>query len=491
MKQKRIIYAIFISSLLCFQNVIGQTIIIGKISGDIPEKVEYSVPINGIVYGGFKESVKTDSNGNFQIKLLPEKPSFVIIMIPGRLANKMIVEPGQQYNISIELGKEKEIFKVLGANAVGQNIYSSLPNPSFISMESGKFENDSSFASIKVKISILKTTDISKFKVLLDKKEISQAFFDLVQTDRDCYYAALAATIPLLKFYKSNPERPNEFPLEMKQLWDNVFIDYPITQMDLMRSSFWFDYSKNYANYKEFTQKDFSFQKLKEFYEKELIHTHNIQESKKYISGSMLEYYQAAYIYIESLQKKYEKELITLFADFKKDWPNSEFIKYLEPMINPIVEYHKVVEQPISEKLKFVNNYENFNSLTECLVPFKGKKIYIDVWATWCGPCKKEFEHKAKLLEMLKSNGYEILYISIDDTKREQQWKDMIKFYNLEGNHIRANEKLSADLYTLYNKSGKISIPWYIIIGKNGDVIKLYAHRPSELNELEKELIEN
>lgn len=491
MKQIRFIYAILILSFLCFENVKGQITVTGKITGDIPETVGYSIPIKGIVYGGFKGSVKTDSIGNFQIKLQPEKTSFIIVMIPGRLTSKMIVEPGQQYNISIELNNDNHSFKVLGANAEGQNLYASLPNPSFISIETQKFKNDTSIKSITEKIANLKDNEISKFKALLDNKEISQAFFDLVRSDRDCYYAVLSSAIPLAKFYETNPEKLNEFPSDMKQFWDNVFSDYPISRIDLMGSSFWFEYAKNYVRYKEFTQKDFNVQKLKEYYEKGLIHTHNIQESKKYISDPMLEYYQAAYIYIESLQLKYEKELMSIFAEFKKDWPESEFIEYLEPMINPIMEYHKIAGQPFSKEIKFVENYEKLNSLKECLASFKGKKIYIDVWATWCGPCKKEFEYKTKLTEKLKSNGYEILYISIDDTTRDQQWKEMIKFYSLEGYHIRANDKLSNELHFLYDKNkGIISIPWKLIIDKNGEIQELHAHGPSELNELEKELME-
>ena len=57
MKQLNCIYAILVLSLLCFENVKSQTIIIGKIMGDIPEKVEYSIPVKGTVYGGFKSSV--------------------------------------------------------------------------------------------------------------------------------------------------------------------------------------------------------------------------------------------------------------------------------------------------------------------------------------------------------------------------------------------------------------------------------------------------
>jgi hypothetical protein len=125
MKQGKNIYAIIIVFLLCFQNAISQTIITGKVTGDIPKRIEYSIPINGIVYGGFRESVKTDSIGNFLVKLRPPKPSFLIIIVPGKLGRKMVVEPDEKYNISISLDKEQCSFEILGENSEGQNLYAS------------------------------------------------------------------------------------------------------------------------------------------------------------------------------------------------------------------------------------------------------------------------------------------------------------------------------------------------------------------------------
>jgi hypothetical protein len=44
----------------------------------------------------------------------------------------------------------------------------------------------------------------------------------------------------------------------------------------------------------------------------------------------------------------------------------------------------------------------------------------------------------------------EVLYISLDRGDAEQKWKDMIKYYNLEGYHIKASEKLIRDIYSIF-----------------------------------------
>ena len=154
------------------------------------------------------------------------------------------------------------------------------------------------------------------------------------------------------------------------------------------------------------------------------------------------------------------------------------------------MKYHKAIEQPFSEKMKFVDNYDKINTLKEAVQSFKGKKVYIDVWATWCGPCKDQFKYVDRLEEFIKSKNIEILYISIDDAQRDKQWKEMIKFYNLEGKHIRTNKSLDTDLRRIFNQNSIITTPWYILIDENGNIIKEHASRPSEIDELKKELNE-
>lgn len=66
----------------------------------------------------------------------------------------------------------------------------------------------------------------------------------------------------------------------------------------------------------------------------------------------------------------------------------------------------------------------------------------------------------------------------------------MAHFYDLEGNHIRANEKLDADLRILYNNPS-LAIPWHFLTDENGNIIKKSLSAPSEIENLEKQLNEN
>ncbi len=105
----------------------------------------------------------------------------------------------------------------------------------------------------------------------------------------------------------------------------------------------------------------------------------------------------------------------------------------------------------------------------------KGKFTYIDVWATWCGPCKKEIPHMAKLVERFKGND-KVQFISISVDENVEAWKKMIEAdkpewaqYNIHG---KTNQQFSADW-------GITGIPRFIMIDKDGNIFSADATRPS------------
>lgn len=467
-----------IISALYSCNKTDEANIIGRINGKIPDQISYSVPENGVSFSGFSDTIKPDSSGGFQIKLNLEDPSFLILTVAGLETKTIVIEPGEQYNISVNTEANNKSFKISGANEEGQNLYNTLPNPFLVQLEAKKYFKETSTDTIKKKIAALKENDITRFKNLLDDKKISKQFFKLVMIDRDCYYATLAANIQFIKYVISSSGTPPgdhyEYPSEMKINWGDIYTEYPPDQPELMGTRWWFEYATTFLNYKEYLSESYKTQNISGLQKSGLYHTHNIDEAKNNFSGPALEYYIAAYIYFRSLDLAYEKEFISIFDKFKADFPKSRYIKYLEPWINTVIEFHKIADTDFNENIWFVENYDKIVSLKDALKLFKGKKIYIDIWATWCEPCKYEFKKEDGLIRTLRSQGTEILFISIDNEARETLWKDMIKYYDLQGYHIRASKQLNDDLRNIFsqNHKGSFYIPFHILIDESGEIIK-------------------
>lgn len=106
---------------------------------------------------------------------------------------------------------------------------------------------------------------------------------------------------------------------------------------------------------------------------------------------------------------------------------------------------------------------------------FNGEVLYIDIWATWCGPCLRELPSLAKLATHFKSEkGLKFISISIDDTQSE--WAKMVKEKQLHGIQLIAENGWNSDIVSDYKING---IPRFIIVGKDGNIINANAPRPS------------
>jgi thiol-disulfide isomerase/thioredoxin len=268
-------------------------------------------------------------------------------------------------------------------------------------------------------------------------------------------------------------------------MWNEAISLVPLNSNNFLNSKWAYYYIENHLMYQEYTAKDFSFDNRQRARKEGNIHNYLIGIAKKYLKGENLEFYTSSYILSTAWQNKFEKELISLFEEYKTDFPNSKYTASLEPHIEKIIAFHKRAEQKFDENSKFLSKYENINSLAECVKTFSGKKVYVDIWTTSCGPCKDEFKYSEDLEQLLLSNNTAMLYISLDSDNTDTRWKDMIKFYQLTGYHVRANKELEADLEKIL---GSLWIPRYLLIDGNGKIANNNAKRPSQLKDLEKQI---
>jgi len=129
-------------------------------------------------------------------------------------------------------------------------------------------------------------------------------------------------------------------------------------------------------------------------------------------------------------------------------------------------------------------NYENLKGGTTSIDELKGKYLYIDIWATWCGPCKDEFPSFKKLEKKYHGIDYlDFVSISIDNIKDREKWIEMVNNEGLSGTHLLADKDWKSQ-YVIDNMIDKSGIPRYIIVDPKGYIVNSNAPRPSQEKKL-------
>lgn len=131
-----------------------------------------------------------------------------------------------------------------------------------------------------------------------------------------------------------------------------------------------------------------------------------------------------------------------------------------------------------------------FKSVKEILSEFKGRKVLIDLWASWCPACLDEFKGRDSLYAYAKSKNIAVLYISFDEDKNEKDWRrDLQRFY-LPGYHIRAVQALRDDITTMiWGGVDAYSLPHYMLADEKGMIVDK-AGTNREVNETLYEYLE-
>jgi thiol-disulfide isomerase/thioredoxin len=168
-----------------------------------------------------------------------------------------------------------------------------------------------------------------------------------------------------------------------------------------------------------------------------------------------------------------------LYPNFKKELRNS-FCNILDA---------KYIEVKLLENNEDDNNslYKSENGiegqanniLKKIIDQNKGKVIYIDFWAIWCGPCLKEFGYSKNVAKTFEGKKIEFVYCCVKSEK--EKWEEKIRDYRLSGSQYLLND---SEYDVLSQKFQITGIPHYVLIDKNGKIIDKNAPRPSSGEEL-------
>jgi len=184
----------------------------------------------------------------------------------------------------------------------------------------------------------------------------------------------------------------------------------------------------------------------------------------------------------DALQKSFvdlidKSKLDPAFADRQK--------KQLETNINGLKQYYQksLANKKLNNSVAPPFEYENHAGGKTKLEDLKGKYVYIDVWATWCGPCRAEIPFLKTAEERYHGKNIEFVSISVDTPKDYEKWKTFVTEKQLGGVQLLADNNWNSDFIKAFAIN---SIPRFLLIGPDGTVVDSDALRPSNPKLLEK-----
>ncbi len=169
--------------------------------------------------------------------------------------------------------------------------------------------------------------------------------------------------------------------------------------------------------------------------------------------------------------ENYKSEIDNYIKEpFLKEPLNDQYQKTLDRLNSPKIAFNSILIKPEKSTIKAI--------LDTIITSNKGKVIYVDCWAPWCGPCMAEMPNSLDLMNEYKNRNVEFVYICLDSD--EKNWRAAISKYSLQGKHVFLNKTQSEEFKDNFGIKG---IPHYILIDKNGIISENNTDSPSRVSD--------
>jgi len=388
---------------------------------------------------------------------------------------QLYLEPGDDLMIDIQLGDLGSTFVFNGKAAA---------NNKFLYEFNTKFKKDYDTAFLHDKIlndgidpleNFLfdsKKNQMDFYKNYADKGSLSESFKKYIENTMRYYYYGNIYSYPIIRGNSDNAIKVvTPIPSIMIENVDDKLADNPDALICETYRNFLIYYityatsvANNYAKFNDYT----------------------VSMDKKFrIAGDHLNGMPYLFFVAKFMYDTYEKVIPSRLKFYYNDLVTIDKSKIYAPHILAKCGARMKEKDPVitkqSESINASTDYKfklvDLKGAPVSLGSFKGKVVYIDFWASWCGPCRAEMPFSKALHQKLtdkQKKNMVFLYISIDGN--EENWKKAIEQLGIEGVMTISPGNWSSEAVKFF---GFNSIPHYMIMDKKGIIVDKEAKRPS------------
>ncbi len=416
---------------------------------------------------------KIDSLGFFKVKINLAQP-IPALLVHKKVKTSIFIVPGDSLHIEADFASSKvlQTFQFKGTGKA-HNLYLKTIDYAFQKNR----ENYHAVATIKAKAPMqykayadsIHQSRLKAFEKYHQYSPVDSSFEAYILNKMNYEYGSALLQYPSkkVKYLRNSPIKTVNVP----EAYYDFLKDINIDNDDAFSTPYYGQFLDAYTHYlfKKIVMDEEEDFRLMTYFNRRYDFCRTILKGKSL-------HYMLALNFAVGTQKGKLAKILPKYPDFNKtnEWP--EFKQVVDFYYN---RYKQLMPGLVAPDFVVKNQAEDVVNLSD----YKGKVVYVDFWATWCGPCRKELPHSFKLREQFEGKDVVFLYVSMD--KDRSKWEAFVEKQKMDGEQYIA---LGADK-TAINKNYQVSgIPRFILVDKEGRLVDGHADRPS--NPLIKEQIE-
>ena len=425
---------------------------------------------------------KVDSSGTYDLNIEVENSCLVWVAIDAYMC-WLMVTPGDDISVTF-LGKfyqlpfennERSSSIIEGDNMLGNVELNKLLRSKYCFCDVHLEIDFSDPENIQKNAQKVFENELSVFNDLLASKNIDKTFYKAISKYLEYVNALAFATT--INIHIEKKELVEEEKSKLLRILEQTFDDAPLNDdWALIMGESLDNYSSSYLKYMKYSNPE-EYRQQEDAGEKNI---YQYQLLKEACSPITFEKIGLQFLWSRTYFGGGKEEL-DLYNSYVHEYPSTKYPGYRSRMEENIAIVKRQASneaKALSTDIHFIENLDEIHSLNKLLSKFEGSNLYVDIWATWCGPCLADHRESDLLKKYSEEVGLKLIYISVDSQSKENKWMNYLKRNEIKGYHILASKKLIQNLEQEIPDFG--GNPRYLIVSKDGEIVDYNAKRPSD-----------